>query len=84
MRNIELKRIRWLCRRGMLELDKLLLPFCENNFNALSHDEKMLFIEVLKMDDNLLYNILVKNIDCPNHLLSIISEIKKFHQNKIY
>ena len=80
MKNIEVKRIRWLCRRGMLELDKLLFPFCENNFVNLSYEKKMLFIEILRMDDNILYNILVKNMHCPEHLLSMVLEIKNFYK----
>ena len=79
MKNIEMKRIKWLCRRGMLELDTLLIPFCENNFVNLSYEEKIHFIEVLRIDDNILYNILIKNDKCPDHLSYIISKIKDFY-----
>lgn len=32
-------RLRWACRRGMLELDVLLMPFVEEGYDALSAEE---------------------------------------------
>lgn len=36
-------RIRWQCRRGMLEIDAILLPFFDKHFDALSDPEKISF-----------------------------------------
>lgn len=44
-------RLKWACRRGMLELDVLLGNFLENGFPALSHDEKLLFARLLENPD---------------------------------
>ena len=79
MNDIDIKRLQWLCRRGMLELDMLLLPFCEKKFIKLSDEKKLQFLEIIKLEDNILYNILIKNINCPDHLYSIVLDIKKFH-----
>lgn len=55
----ELKHLRWQCRRGMLELDLLLLPYLEKNFNHWSLEDKQLFAELLKTPDQELYSWLI-------------------------
>jgi antitoxin CptB len=77
----EIKRLRWLCRRGILELDMLLLPFCEKKFENLSKEKKRKFLEILKFEDNTLYSMLIKNVKCPQQLNDIILDIKEFHLN---
>lgn len=47
----ELNRLRWRSRRGMLELDLLLLPFFEQAFESLPEDQQNTFIELLEQDD---------------------------------
>ena len=47
----ERARVKWACRRGMLELDVILDPFFEECFDTLSDTEKQDFIEFLKCDD---------------------------------
>lgn len=51
MKNITINELRWRCRRGMLELDKLLLPFVEKDYNQLSLKEQANFISLLESDD---------------------------------
>lgn len=53
---IEKNRIRWKCRRGMLELDILLLDFFEKWFDQLTPQEKKLFDELLDQPDVVLYD----------------------------
>ncbi len=48
----ESKRIRWRCRRGLLELDCVLLPFYERHFNTLDHESRQAFIHLLDQPDN--------------------------------
>ena len=48
-------KLYWACRRGMLELDLLLLPFFEARYDALSQDEKETFVRLLEMEDPILY-----------------------------
>ena len=80
-KKIDTKRLQWLCRRGMLELDILLLPFYKSKFSFLTEEKKTQFLEILKFEDNTLYGILIKNVKYPNHLDPIINEIKNFHVN---
>ncbi|BBB15060.1 response regulator receiver domain protein [Candidatus Rickettsiella viridis] len=56
-----LNRLRWQCRRGMLELDLLLLPFVEKHYAGLSASDQELFEELLSYQDQDLYQVLIKN-----------------------
>jgi len=45
-------RIRWRCRRGLLELDLVLKHFLERRFDGLDAGERRLFDELLDAPDN--------------------------------
>jgi antitoxin CptB len=53
--NKRLGRLRWACRRGMLELDVLFMPFVESGFSELSDEKQELFERLLTFDDPDLY-----------------------------
>ena len=53
------KKILWQCRRGLWELDAILIPFVEKNFDDLDSDTKNLFKELLSYEDIDLFDILV-------------------------
>ena len=53
------KKIRWKCRRGMLELDILFDRFYEKQFHILTSKEKEMFNKLLDYPDPLLYNWLL-------------------------
>ena len=48
---LEFNRLRWRTRRGMLELDLLLLPFFDEVFHSLSGHEQEVFIRLLEQED---------------------------------
>ncbi|RUO34730.1 succinate dehydrogenase assembly factor 2 [Aliidiomarina soli] len=48
---IDKKRLRWACRRGMLELDVLFLPFVEEAYDELSDEQKAVFRRLITCDD---------------------------------
>ncbi|MGS2721906.1 FAD assembly factor SdhE [Paraglaciecola aestuariivivens] len=48
-------RLKWACRRGMLELDVLFMPFVETGFAELSEQQKLVFERLLTFDDPDLY-----------------------------
>lgn len=56
----EQSKIRWRCRRGMLELDLFLIPFFDRCFQNLSKEEQTTFIQMLKEPDPNLFNWLMK------------------------
>jgi len=47
----EKARIKWACRRGMLELDVVIMPFFEECFDSLSEGEQKDFVSLLECDD---------------------------------
>ncbi|MFD2178705.1 succinate dehydrogenase assembly factor 2 [Veronia pacifica] len=47
----ERARVKWACRRGMLELDVILNPFFDECFDNLSEQGQIDFIDFLKCDD---------------------------------
>lgn len=44
-------RLRWACRRGMLELDILLAPFVDEAYDQLSTENKAIFERLLVCQD---------------------------------
>ena len=47
----ELNKLRWRSRRGMLELDLLLLPFFEEEFLNLPDKTQLTFVKLLEEED---------------------------------
>ena len=47
----ELNKLRWRSRRGMLELDLLLIPFFDEEFSGLSDQMQLTFVKLLEQDD---------------------------------
>ena len=51
-------RIRWRCRRGLLELDLVLSKFLSNRYAGLSDAQKAVFLEITSYSDNDLWDLL--------------------------
>ncbi len=47
----EVSRLRWQCRRGMRELDELLIRYLESRYPVASVDEKAAFQALLELPD---------------------------------
>lgn len=69
-----LAKLRWQCRRGMLELDLLLQSFLENVYEKLSETEKKSFALLLEQQDQDLYEWLIKREPVPDQTLMPIIE----------
>lgn len=63
---INKSKLRWQCRRGMLELDLLLGLFLEQDFDHLPHSEQAIFIHLLTYPDQTLYRWLLEPMLCEN------------------
>jgi antitoxin CptB len=55
----DLDRIRWHCRRGLLELDLVLATFLERHFDRLDAQQKEIFKELLDQPDNDLLDLVM-------------------------
>lgn len=52
----DFNRIRWASRRGMLELDLILVPFVENCYKGLDEINQQRYIDLLEGEDNDLFS----------------------------
>ncbi len=58
-RDVRLAKLRWRCRRGMRELDALLLKFVERSAASLSAADLARFEEILELPDPVLHAYLL-------------------------
>ena len=78
------KKILWQCRRGLWELDAILIPFVENNFVDLSEDEVEELKELLEYEDIEIFDILVNKKSFENlGLDTIITKIIDFQETQL-
>lgn len=76
MKNLQekLQRLRWQCRRGMLELDLILLAFLEKGYLNLSLADQKLFERLLTYSDQDLYGYLIKRQPIENLAMQMLIE----------
>ena len=75
---IELKRMRWRSRRGLLELDIIIERFLNSDFDTLSFEELAAYRELLTWEDNDLLDLVNAKVeaDVP-HLQPIIDRLRR-------
>ena len=74
-----LPRLKWACRRGMLELDVLLGNFLENGYANLAEKDKILFIKLLQCADPEIFSWLMSQETPSDPDLATITEIIRHH-----
>lgn len=73
----ELSRVYWQCRRGMLELDTLLLGFMDKGYKGLSKDRKQVFDELLACPDQLLLEYLMgRVVPIDTEIADVVKQIR--------
>ena len=71
----------WQCRRGLWELDQILLPFVEDGFENLSKEDQLLFQRLLQYEDIELFDIFVNKIKPrENQLINLTNLIIDKHK----
>ena len=68
-------RLRWQCRRGMRELDDLLLGYLDRHFESAAEDEKQAFHALLDLPDPELVAILLKKEQPAGNLQRVVAKI---------
>ncbi|MEO0573940.1 MAG: succinate dehydrogenase assembly factor 2 [Pseudomonadota bacterium] len=68
----EIRALTWRCRRGMRELDQLLLGFLNQHFETLETPEKQAFLRLLDMQDPEIFGFLVRGITPEDHGIAAI------------
>lgn len=71
------KRLRWRCRRGLLELDLILGDFLQRQYAGLSPAEQQAFEELLSLSDTSLVACLQGQENPPQELDDIVRKIRQ-------
>ena len=78
------KKILWQCRRGLWELDAILIPFVEKNFSELDNKEVEEFRKLLAYEDIEIFDILVNKKPFDDvDLEHIVDKIKIFQNSSL-
>ena len=78
--NYNRSKIRWACRRGMLELDKILLEFFDKEFDGMTNDKKSAFVKLLDNNDTDLFSWFIGDNIPPNSgLQDLVLCIRHFY-----
>ncbi len=71
-------RLYWQCRRGMLELDTLLIGFMDSKYSGLDHHYQLVFETILTNSDPLLLDYLMGNtIPADKDVAYVIKQIQE-------
>ncbi|MCK3655274.1 hypothetical protein A4G19_05740 [Pasteurellaceae bacterium Macca] len=70
-------KIEWACRRGMRELDKMIMPFYQQHFDDLSPSQQQTFVAMLDYTDPELFRWLMNQQPAPTAELQAIVELIK-------
>lgn len=71
----ELSRLRWQCRRGLLENDLILDKFLHRFGASLEGRKLVVFRELLSLDDGDLWDILSGRVDCRPEAEPAVQEV---------
>lgn len=71
----ELDRIRWHCRRGLLELDLVLAAFVEHRLHRLDAGQLEVFEELLEWPDNDLLDLVMGRAEADDPRLEPVVEL---------
>ncbi len=72
---MDTKRLWWGSRRGMLELDLILMPFLENVYPTLAPDDQVSYQRLLEEQDQDMYAWFMRREDPANSELQRIVDI---------
>jgi len=77
----EKSRVRWLCRRGMKELDVLLERFVASDYDGLSENQVSEFIALLDEEDPDLYYMVMQRQEPNNDIQAeLLDRIRQFQR----
>jgi antitoxin CptB len=76
----ETDRIRWQCRRGLLELDLVLATFCDRHLERLETKELELFRELLASSADPRFNALLERLR--GNSAAAVSSRNRYSENR--
>lgn len=79
----EISRLRWLCRRGMKELDVVMTGYLDNYYNGAAETDQKSFKYLLEMQDPDLFALLVgRDSSDDTDIASLISTLRNLVSNR--
>ena len=60
---IDMRRLRWRCRRGMRELDAAMLAFLDNHYKDAVDEDRQRFAALLELQDPVIFRLLNNSPD---------------------
>ena len=77
------KRLCWHSRRGMLELDLILVPFIENGYLHVDERQQKQYEFLLEQEDTDIFTWFLGSVPAPEgDLAEIVATIKAFNQGR--
>lgn len=82
IKDAELRRLAWRCRRGMLELDIVLQRFIALHFNDLTLAQLLAFDNLLELPDNDFWTLISSNKVTPKNAdtVDVVNKIRALKQ----
>lgn len=77
MAEINRFKLEWACRRGMRELDKMIMPFYQNHFDSLTEAQQQAFVEMLTYPDPELFRWVMHQLPAPTPAITAIIELMR-------
>lgn len=75
---VELRRLRWKCRRGMRELDQLLTRWLEREWRASPAAQREVFLRLLETEDDTLWLWLMgRDAPADAELAALVHDIRQ-------
>lgn len=71
----QVSKLRWQCRRGMRELDVLLIGYLDGGYEQAGNSEKAAFRAFLALPDPELMSYLLHNQDPPAEFADVVAAI---------
>lgn len=75
MTEINRFKLEWACRRGMRELDKMIMPFYKQHFDDLSETQQHAFVQMLSYTDPELFRWVMHQEIAPTPEIAELIEI---------
>lgn len=76
--DIQLRRLAWRCRRGMLELDIVLQRFVAQYFDGLTLAQLQAFDDLLELPDNDFWTLISSDMEKPKNAdtVDVVNKIR--------
>ena len=72
-------RLKWLCRRGMKELDVLLERYLQNRYDAATAQERQAFVRLLDREDPELWAWVLGQTEAPAEFREVLDHVRRHH-----